>query len=156
MEGTLKEEGRGRRGCQLEGVRVRGAIASRRDVVEEVMGKGACEKSPVHSKAECFIAAAHDQRTSSSVSRDDCQKSRRGRRWQCEPNEVIAEVRSDEREVESCPQSTPSKGMVVVQVQEGLLNEQLAIGFPKAVVSGSNYFYLATSCTGKNITIQAG
>ena len=55
------------------------------------------------------------------MSRDDCQKSRRGRRWRCEPNEVIAEVRSEKGEVESCPQSTPSKGMVVVQVQEGLM-----------------------------------
>ena len=57
---------------------------------------------------------------SSSVSRDSCQRSRRCRRWRCQPNEVVADVRSEEGEEESCPQSTPSKGMVVVQVQGGL------------------------------------
>ena len=54
------------------------------------------------------------------MSRDVYQRGRLVRWWRCEPNEVVAEVRSEKGEGESCPQSTPSKGMVVVQVQEGL------------------------------------
>ena len=58
--GPLKGKGQDRRGCQLEGVLEGGAIASRRDIIREVTGEGACNKSPVHLKVECFIAAARN------------------------------------------------------------------------------------------------
>ena len=79
---------------------------------EEKTGEETCEKppGPLESGA-VFLCCSKTSRTSCSVSRDVSRKSRLGREgWRCEPNEVVADVRSDEREVESWPQSTPSKG----------------------------------------------
>ena len=120
--GTLKGEGRDRRGCQLEGVRVRGAIASRGGVRSD--GGGILRKVPSPTRKRATFPCCWVQCTSSSVSRDVYQRSRRGRKWRCEPNEVVTDVRSEEGRVESCPQSTPSKGMVVVQIQEGCRKER--------------------------------
>ena len=117
--GVPKGRGRDKRGCQLEGVRVRGAIVSRWGVRSD--GGGSLRKVPNPTRKQVVFPCCWVQHASSSVSRDVCQRSHQGRWWRCEPNEVVTEVRSEEGEVESCPQSTPSKGMVVVQVQEGLM-----------------------------------
>ena len=111
--------GRVKRGCQLEGVLEGGAIASRWGVRKD--GRGSLRKVPRPTRKRPVFLCCWVHRTSSSVSRDVCQRSRRCRWWRCEPNEVVAGVRSEKGEVESCLQSTPSKGMVVVQVQEGLV-----------------------------------
>ena len=103
--GIPGDEGWDRWGCQLEGVRARGAIASRWGVGKD--GRGSLRKVPRTSQKRAVFLCCSVQRASSSVSRDVCQRSHPGRRWRCEPNEVVAEVRSEEGEVESCPSEHP-------------------------------------------------
>ena len=72
--GVPEEEDEDRRGCELEGVPYRDAIAGRWGVGGT--REGACEKSPAQLESGLFFSSAHAQRASSSVSRDVCQGSR--------------------------------------------------------------------------------
>ena len=82
-------------GASQRGNPIRDAMASRWG--EEKTGEETCEKppGPLESGA-VFLCCSKTSRTPCSVSRDVNRKSRLGREgWRCEPNEVVAEVRSD-------------------------------------------------------------